>query len=415
MLFQTAEDNPIWTLRQDPFTGLLFSGGADGYLRGHDLIEHRERFRLDLGSGWINGIATSYDGFVVASTSGGVLHKISLHSDTWECFDVGPFWINGIELRGGREALCATAESEILMVAMDDCQKTHRLGIHREQVWSVVLSSDGNRLVSAGGGGEVALWDANHMKFLKWVSRGGSTITSVTWLGATGLIGAASLDGSVRVWDVKTGRELRNCCAHRERIWSMAADPDRSIVMTAGADGSARFWSMGELELLGDWKFGKRLTACCLLHTGGFGAVGTREGDLSICSIEQKGNGPGEREEEEPPVVGPTWAPEESMEVIAELLANNHVVLFLRGTAASPKGPFSAQAARALREAGIAFRDVDVTKSEDLKNSIKRASSFPLFPQLFVGGRFIGTSDVIPEMLRTGALHRLVRLYSGHG
>ncbi|MDW8079616.1 MAG: hypothetical protein RMJ16_12090, partial [Thermoguttaceae bacterium] len=61
-------------------------------------------------------------------------------------------------------------------------------------------------------------------------------------------------DGTARLWDAATGRELRTFQGHTHSVISVAFSPDGSKVLTGSADGTARLWSAatGE-EMLQLW------------------------------------------------------------------------------------------------------------------------------------------------------------------
>ena len=76
-------------------------------------------------------------------------------------------------------------------------------------------------------------------------------------------------------------------------------------------------------------------------------------------------------------------------------LKDNHIVLFMKGTPASPKCGFSAAASKRLQEAGIKYKSVDVLSDPALFDSIRQYTNYTHFPQMFVDGKFIGSSDNI--------------------
>src|SRR5262249_27203282 len=51
-------------------------------------------------------------------------------------------------------------------------------------------------------------------------------------------------DGTVRLWDVATGKEVQPLMGHRAAITSLAFTPDAQQLVTASKDGSARQWDI---------------------------------------------------------------------------------------------------------------------------------------------------------------------------
>jgi monothiol glutaredoxin len=93
---------------------------------------------------------------------------------------------------------------------------------------------------------------------------------------------------------------------------------------------------------------------------------------------------------------------------IDELLKNNDVVLFMKGTALFPQCGFSSRAVAILDHLGVRFETVDVLQDPEIRQGIKDYSDWPTVPQLYVKGEFVGGSDIMMEMFEAGELQRLV-------
>ena len=95
-------------------------------------------------------------------------------------------------------------------------------------------------------------------------------------------------------------------------------------------------------------------------------------------------------------------------EFIGKAIADNPVVLFMKGVPDSPQCGFSAICVQILDHLGVDFVGVNVLQSDDLRNGIKSFSDWPTIPQLYVKGEFIGGSDIVREMFQTGELKPLL-------
>jgi monothiol glutaredoxin len=93
---------------------------------------------------------------------------------------------------------------------------------------------------------------------------------------------------------------------------------------------------------------------------------------------------------------------------IDQLVKNNDIVLFMKGTALFPQCGFSSRAVAILDHLGVAFETVDVLQDPEIRQSIKEYSDWPTVPQLFVKGEFLGGSDIMMEMFEAGELQRLI-------
>jgi monothiol glutaredoxin len=89
---------------------------------------------------------------------------------------------------------------------------------------------------------------------------------------------------------------------------------------------------------------------------------------------------------------------------IAKTVAENPVVLFMKGVPEQPRCGFSAVVVQILDHLDVDFAGVDVLQDEELRNGIKTFSDWPTIPQLYVKGEFVGGADIIREMFSTGEL-----------
>jgi monothiol glutaredoxin len=93
---------------------------------------------------------------------------------------------------------------------------------------------------------------------------------------------------------------------------------------------------------------------------------------------------------------------------IAEAIAANDVVLYMKGSAAFPQCGFSAAVVEVLNKLGVKFKTFDVLADADLRQGIKEFSNWPTIPQLYVKGEFVGGCDIVREMATSGELKTLL-------
>ncbi len=94
---------------------------------------------------------------------------------------------------------------------------------------------------------------------------------------------------------------------------------------------------------------------------------------------------------------------------IKELITNNTICLFMKGTADAPQCGFSMAVANILKHLKVNFKDVDVLTSDELRQGIKTFSDWPTIPQLYIKGKFIGGCDIVKEMFETGELQKILK------
>jgi len=94
-------------------------------------------------------------------------------------------------------------------------------------------------------------------------------------------------------------------------------------------------------------------------------------------------------------------------EEIKDLVDGNDVVLFMKGTAEMPQCGFSAKVASVLTYMGVAYQDVNVLLSDEMRQGIKEFTDWPTTPQLYVKQEFVGGCDIVIEMTLSGELDQL--------
>lgn len=94
---------------------------------------------------------------------------------------------------------------------------------------------------------------------------------------------------------------------------------------------------------------------------------------------------------------------------IADLVNNNQVFLFMKGTPDFPQCGFSMRAISIIRALEVPFETFDVLSDMEVRQGIKEYSNWPTIPQLYVNGTFVGGSDILMEMWEAGELEALVK------
>ena len=96
-------------------------------------------------------------------------------------------------------------------------------------------------------------------------------------------------------------------------------------------------------------------------------------------------------------------------EQIQQAIAENPVILFMKGTPEQPRCGFSARTVAALEATGSPFAAVDVLPHPAIRQELSAISSWPTIPQLFVKGELVGGCDIVTEMAETGELIELIK------
>jgi monothiol glutaredoxin len=94
---------------------------------------------------------------------------------------------------------------------------------------------------------------------------------------------------------------------------------------------------------------------------------------------------------------------------IGKQVANNDVVLFMKGTKQMPQCGFSMQVVQILNHLGVDFKDINVLDDMSVREGVKVFSNWPTVPQLYVKGEFVGGCDIVREMFQAGELQDMLK------
>jgi len=94
---------------------------------------------------------------------------------------------------------------------------------------------------------------------------------------------------------------------------------------------------------------------------------------------------------------------------IRQDIADNPVVLFMKGTPVFPQCGFSAAVVQILTQLGVKFKGIDVLADPSVRQAIKDFSNWPTIPQLYVKGEFVGGCDIVREMFDSGELQDFLK------
>ncbi|MGZ5051844.1 MAG: Grx4 family monothiol glutaredoxin [Methylobacter sp.] len=105
-------------------------------------------------------------------------------------------------------------------------------------------------------------------------------------------------------------------------------------------------------------------------------------------------------------------------DTILKQLAENPIIIYMKGVPTAPECGFSAKAIGILNETKVPFAYVNVLKAPFIREKLPSVSKWPTFPQLFVNGELVGGADIVEAMNNDGTLLPLlqaaVQLAEGH-
>jgi monothiol glutaredoxin len=94
---------------------------------------------------------------------------------------------------------------------------------------------------------------------------------------------------------------------------------------------------------------------------------------------------------------------------VEELIRENQVLLFMKGTPEQPRCGFSMRVVNVLESYGVEYGAVDVLPAlQPLREVTAEISDWQTFPQLYVNGELVGGCDIVEEMDESGELAGLL-------
>ena len=96
-------------------------------------------------------------------------------------------------------------------------------------------------------------------------------------------------------------------------------------------------------------------------------------------------------------------------EQIKNLVNENDICLFMKGTPDVPQCGFSLAVANMLKHLNVKFKGINVLENDEMRQAIKQYSDWATIPQLYIKGEFLGGSDIVKEMFEKGELKELLK------
>jgi monothiol glutaredoxin len=96
-------------------------------------------------------------------------------------------------------------------------------------------------------------------------------------------------------------------------------------------------------------------------------------------------------------------------EQVERAIADNPVLLFMKGTPDMPRCGFSMRVVGVLEQVGVEYGAIDVLPAlQPLREVTTELSDWQTFPQLYVNGELVGGADIVEEMHADGELAALL-------
>jgi monothiol glutaredoxin len=100
----------------------------------------------------------------------------------------------------------------------------------------------------------------------------------------------------------------------------------------------------------------------------------------------------------------------ELKERIENLINQNKIMVFMKGTKLMPMCGFSNNVVQMLNTLGVPFETLNILDDSDIRQGIKEYSNWPTIPQVYINGEFVGGSDILIELYQKGELQQIVEV-----
>ncbi len=96
------------------------------------------------------------------------------------------------------------------------------------------------------------------------------------------------------------------------------------------------------------------------------------------------------------------------LERIAKQVAENPVIIYMKGSPQFPSCGFSSRASQALAACQQPFAYVNVLEDMEIYEDLPKFADWPTFPQVYIGGELIGGCDITLELFEAGELKTMM-------
>ncbi len=96
------------------------------------------------------------------------------------------------------------------------------------------------------------------------------------------------------------------------------------------------------------------------------------------------------------------------IEQIKNTIAENPILLFMKGSPEAPQCGFSMRTAEALKACNKEFAYVDILANQEIRANLPNVSNWPTFPQVFINGELVGGCDIVLDLYQKGELQSML-------
>jgi WD40 repeat protein len=244
-----------WSLAISP-DGKTLVSGSQGFIRVWDLPSLTERFNVPTGK-TVRRVALTPDGSSIASVEyafnagkaiGNVVIRDGKTGETRRVLAAVEA-IHGVAISPDGKVIVSSSWSErdIRVWSAEQVEQVGTLKGHSGVVGTIIYSSDGKTLASAGDT-TVRLWDVDTGAVRQILRGHQGSVESVSLSGDGKVVASCGFDETARAWDAATGKLLATF-QHDDPVLSVAVSPDGKTVASASGRWGSGFYGQAPAEV----------------------------------------------------------------------------------------------------------------------------------------------------------------------
>jgi len=143
----------------------------------------------------------------------------------------------------GQRVISGSADKSIRLWELESGRKLGSIQMHSDTVLSLAISPDGRLLASGSLRDPIKLWNLETHRELGDLMGHSGWVDALVFSPDGTLLVSGSTDASIKLWQLDTGKELRTLKGHTQAIAALAFSPDGKTLASASWDGTVKLWS----------------------------------------------------------------------------------------------------------------------------------------------------------------------------
>ncbi len=144
----------------------------------------------------------------------------------------------------GKNLAAASEDGKIIFFNISG-KKISEIVAHKDKIFSLSWSTDGFRILSGSYDGSIAVWDAKSGNLIKRFEGHGENVYRVRFFDKDSKIISTGYDGKVRIWDAENGKQIKVFNKHVDAVYSADVSKDGTII-SADYTGKTFLWNSEE-------------------------------------------------------------------------------------------------------------------------------------------------------------------------